>query len=111
MNYDSVQKILESPADIGRLEKSVRTTLQEFLLGTHDTKNLSPQDWFRFYLFIIAAYKRESLARPRVSELARILKKWQMDEAGKMATLYAHALYILACYEGEKIYGKDGFNP
>lgn len=72
--------------------------------------SFSPQTWRYFYAFISTAYKLPQLQRPSLSLLSEMLIEKKVENPGDYAVLYAHGLYILALYNGEKIYG-EGFNP
>lgn len=88
--------------------ESVQKSLDSFLDNTRSLNNLSPDDWMRFYNFVVVSYKNES--RPSVSQLCDILTDKGMRRPGNLSVLYAHSLYVLAIKDELKIYG-EGFNP
>lgn len=91
------------------INDEIKSSLQ-FLLNkvTHEIK--TPDQWAAFYDLIRIAYLAKREERPSVSQLSQIFKKHGIQKHGKLAVIYAHALYVLALHEGTLIYG-EGFNP
>lgn len=91
-------------------ENPVAIALRDFVSRLSEPSRLSPNDWIRFYKFIIVSYENSSGNRFRISELSDILRESGIPNPGTLAVTYAHCLYVLAMREGLQIF-REGFNP
>ena len=86
----------------------VQKSLDSFFNNAKSLNNLSPDDWMRFYSFVVVSYRHKE--RPSVSQLSNMLREKGARRPGDLSVLYAHSLYVLAIKDQLSIYG-NGFNP
>ena len=91
------------------LDKKLNDFLSNYQYYPEFKGNLRPQDWIRYYDFIVAAYSVPQGKRTTVSQLANIFETKNIPNPGSIAMLYAHGLYILARFDNLPIF-KGGFN-
>ncbi|RLK63806.1 hypothetical protein D3H64_02215 [Atopobacter sp. AH10] len=75
------------------------------ILDKH-TDTTSSLFWEEYYDFIVMSYNIKN--RHGMSSLSKILKEKMVVNQKQLLLAYGHGLFILARFNGEKIYG-DGF--